>query len=229
MPESRNFLLDFFRLTKQFWCSKRKLKIRGTVLLLALLTILQMVMAVLLNRWSAGLFNALEQHSMADLMTQIGKLAILFVCGIVLTGSHNWSSAAENSNNENTFVLHDPDVANQYLQEFSARYLQFGGTDSVVVTDVTPGDLPRAVSLAQNSPNPFRGATSIVYTIPSAQDVSLRVYDLQGREVRRLVDQPQAAGRYRVDLSLPRLSSGTYFYRLQVGKLVRERKMVLLK
>jgi len=49
---------------------------------------LQMVMAVLLNRWSAGLFNALEQHSMTDLLTQVGKLAILFVCGIVLTGSH---------------------------------------------------------------------------------------------------------------------------------------------
>jgi phosphatidylserine/phosphatidylglycerophosphate/cardiolipin synthase-like enzyme len=150
--------------------------------------------------------------------------------GIVLTGSHNWSSAAETKNNENTFVLHDPDVANQYLQEFAARYYQFGGTDSVVVTDVTPpGDLPRAVSLAQNSPNPFRGATSIVYTIPSAQDVSLRVYDLQGREVRKLVDQPQAAGRYRVDLSVPGLASGTYFYRLQVGKVVQERKMVLLK
>jgi phosphatidylserine/phosphatidylglycerophosphate/cardiolipin synthase-like enzyme len=150
--------------------------------------------------------------------------------GVTLTGSHNWSAAAENSNNENTFILHDPDIANQYLQEFAARYYQFGGTDSVRVTDVTPpGDLPRAVSLAQNAPNPFRGATSIVYTIPSAQAVSLRVYDLQGRELRTLVDQPQAAGRYRVDLSVRGLASGTYFYRLQVGKVVHERKMVLLK
>jgi phosphatidylserine/phosphatidylglycerophosphate/cardiolipin synthase-like enzyme len=150
--------------------------------------------------------------------------------GITLTGSHNWSASAENSNNENTFILHDPDIANQYLQEFAARYYQFGGIDSVKVTDVTPpGDLPRAVALAQNSPNPFRGATSIVYTIPTAQAVSLRVFDLQGRELRTLVDQPQAAGRYRVDLSVRGLASGTYFYRLQVGKVVQERKMVLLK
>ncbi len=150
--------------------------------------------------------------------------------GVVLTGSHNWSSAAENSNNENTFILHDPDVANQYLQEFAARYYQFGGTDSVRVTDVTPpGGLPLSVSLAQNSPNPFRGSTSIVYTIPAAQPVSLRIYDLQGRELRTLVDQPQAAGRYRVDLNVRGLASGTYFYRLQVGRVVQERKMVLLK
>jgi putative ATP-binding cassette transporter len=88
MPDSRHFLVQFLRLARLFWCSEQKRTIRGAALLLAALTMLQMVMAVLLNRWSAGLFNALEQHSMADLMTQVGKLAILFVCGIVLTGSH---------------------------------------------------------------------------------------------------------------------------------------------
>ena len=151
--------------------------------------------------------------------------------GVTLTGSHNWSSAAENSNNENTFILHDPDIANQYLQEFAARYYQFGGTDSVRVTEVEPfepGAL-RTVSLAQNHPNPFRGSTSIIYTIPVAQPVSLKLYDLQGREVRTLVDQPQSAGRYRVDLTVRGLASGTYFYRLQVGKTVEQRKMVLIK
>jgi len=88
MPDSRHFLVEFLRLARQFWCSEHKRTIRGAALLLAALTMLQMVMAVLLNRWSAGLFNALEQHSMTDLLTQVGKLAILFVCGIVLTGSH---------------------------------------------------------------------------------------------------------------------------------------------
>jgi phosphatidylserine/phosphatidylglycerophosphate/cardiolipin synthase-like enzyme len=150
---------------------------------------------------------------------------------VTLTGSHNWSSAAENSNNENTFILHDPDIANQYLQEFSARYYQFGGTDSVHVTDVEQIDpkVPRAVSLAQNQPNPFRGSTSIVYAIPVAQHVSLRLYDVQGRELQTLVDQPQNAGRYRVELSVRGLASGAYFYRLQAGKVVQQRKMVLVR
>jgi len=88
MPQSRNFFVEFLRLTKQFWCSNRKVKIRSTVSLLALLTLIQMAMAVLFTQWSAGLFNALEQHSMSGLMIQVGLLAILFVADMVLTGSH---------------------------------------------------------------------------------------------------------------------------------------------
>jgi len=88
MPQSRHFFIEFLRLTKQFWCSNRKLKIRSAVLLLAVLTVLQMTMAVLMTQWSAGLFNALEQHSMSGLITQVGLLAILLVADMVLTGSH---------------------------------------------------------------------------------------------------------------------------------------------
>ncbi len=88
MPESYNFFVEFLGLTKQFWCSDRKLKIRGTALFLAILTMMQMGMAVLLTQWSAGLFNALEQHSMSGLIFQVGMLAILFVLNMALTGTH---------------------------------------------------------------------------------------------------------------------------------------------
>ena len=88
MPESKHFFIEFLRLTKQFWYSSRKLKIRGATFLLAILTTGQMVMAVLLTQWSAGLFNALEQHSMRGLVTQVGMLAILMVTDMALTGSH---------------------------------------------------------------------------------------------------------------------------------------------
>ena len=88
MPKSKHFFVEFLRLTKQFWCSNRKLKIRGSTFLLAILTIGQMVMAVLLTQWSAGLFNALEQHSMSGLLTQVGMMAILLVTDMALTGSH---------------------------------------------------------------------------------------------------------------------------------------------
>src|SRR5204862_539998 len=84
-----------------------------------------------------------------------------------LTGSHNWSSAAENSNNENTVVVHDFDVTNQYLQEFTARYYQFGGGDSVRVSVEAIGPAGGTIELAQNSPNPFGTATGIEYAIPS--------------------------------------------------------------
>ena len=55
----------------------------------------------------------------------------------VITGSHNWSSSAENSNDENTLIIQDDQIANFYLQEFAARYYEAGGTDSIsVITDV---------------------------------------------------------------------------------------------
>ena len=88
MPTSRNFFIAFLRLTKLFWQSNQKLKIRGTVLLLAVLTVMQMVVAVLMTQWSAGLFNALERHSMKGLVIQVGLLSLLFVADMALTGSH---------------------------------------------------------------------------------------------------------------------------------------------
>ena len=88
MPRSDRFFIEFLHLSRQFWCSANKLKIRGTAVLLAVLTLMQMAMAVLLTQWSAGLFNALEQHSMSGLRTQAILLVILLVADMVLTGSH---------------------------------------------------------------------------------------------------------------------------------------------
>ncbi len=88
MIESKHFFIEFLRLAKLFWCSNRKLKIRGSTFFLAILTIGQMIMAVVLTKWSAGLFNALEQHSMRGLMTQVGMLGILLVIDMFLTSTH---------------------------------------------------------------------------------------------------------------------------------------------
>jgi len=147
-----------------------------------------------------------------------------------LTGSHNWSSAAENSNNENTLIVHDFDVTNQYQQEFRARYHQFGGTDPIDV-DVEQTDpvAPRRLALAQNAPNPFRDETTIDYAIPTAGQVVPRLYDVQGRERRTLVNGRQSAGHYRVRFSAGSLPSGVYFYRLELGGSVEQRKLLRVK
>ena len=147
----------------------------------------------------------------------------------VLTGSHNWSASAENSNNENTLIVRDFDIANQYLQELSARYTQFGGTNAIVVSVERIGTDAHAVALAQNYPNPFHGTTGIVYSIPSTAKVQLGLFDVQGREIKTLVDAQQKPGRYRVELSARGLRSGVYFYRLQVGSTVQQRKLLLLQ
>ena len=88
MLKSPNFFIEFLKLTKLFWCSSRKVKIRGMVLLFAMLTVMQMVMAVLMTQWSAGLFNALELHSMQGFVNQVGLLLLLFIADVTLTGSH---------------------------------------------------------------------------------------------------------------------------------------------
>jgi len=88
MPNTLDFLVEFLRLSKLFWSSKQKLKIRSTTFFLALLTVMQMILAVVVTQWSAALFNALEQHSMQGLITQVGVLAIIFVADMAVTGSH---------------------------------------------------------------------------------------------------------------------------------------------
>ena len=88
MPAAHHFFVAFLRLTGAYLNSPGRLKIRITAVLLAVLTVLQMVMAVVITHWSAGLFNALEQRSMTGLLRQIGLLVLLFFAHMALTGSH---------------------------------------------------------------------------------------------------------------------------------------------
>ena len=89
-------------------------------------------------------------------------------------------------------------------------------------------------SLSQNSPNPFRAGTSIGFSLPADQRVSLRVFNVAGRLVRTLVDGPMVSGRATVvwdgrDEQGGRLSSGVYFYRLENGERSLTRKSVMLR
>jgi hypothetical protein len=83
--------------------------------------------------------------------------------------------------------------------------------------------------LAPNYPNPFNPTTTIRYQIPQAGLVSLKVYDILGKEVATLVNQRQEAGSYRVSFNAAQLSSGVYFYRIQTAGFVETRKMLLVK
>ncbi|MFO7654843.1 MAG: T9SS type A sorting domain-containing protein [Candidatus Krumholzibacteriia bacterium] len=99
-----------------------------------------------------------------------------------------------------------------------------------------PGGLPAAVRsvLEQNVPNPFNPATTIAFELPSAGTVRLAVYDLAGRQLAVLVDEPLSAGRHEVrwdgvDGQGRRSASGVYLYRLETSGRTEVRRMVMLK
>jgi hypothetical protein len=98
------------------------------------------------------------------------------------------------------------------------------------VTGVSAGEvLPTEFALHQNYPNPFNPATLVRYQLPVGGSVKLAVFDLVGREVAVLVNEPQAPGIYAVKFNAAGLASGVYLYRLQAGTFVQSRKMILMK
>jgi hypothetical protein len=90
-------------------------------------------------------------------------------------------------------------------------------------------DIPDAVAISQNFPNPFNPSTSIQYHIPSAGRVRLEVFDVRGEAVDVLVDGFQPAGDHLVVWRSDRRASGTYFYRLLFGGMSKTRPMLLLR
>jgi len=89
--------------------------------------------------------------------------------------------------------------------------------------------VPGTFSLAQNYPNPFNPSTTIEFSLPNATHVSLRVYDMLGREVAVLVNEQRNAGNHRVTFDARSLTTGTYLYSLRAGASQEIRKMVLVK
>lgn len=88
--------------------------------------------------------------------------------------------------------------------------------------------------LYQNYPNPFNPATKIKYEIPGQTRndnafVTLKIYDILGKEIKTLVNEEKPAGNYEVEFDASNFSSGIYFYKLQAGNFVETKKMVLLR
>lgn len=89
--------------------------------------------------------------------------------------------------------------------------------------------VPGVYSLGQNYPNPFNPETKIDFTVPKNGFVSIKVYNIAGKEVASVVNQSLAKGSYTVDFSAASLSSGVYFYRMESGSFSASRKMIVLK
>ncbi|MBX7042356.1 MAG: T9SS type A sorting domain-containing protein [Ignavibacteria bacterium] len=92
-----------------------------------------------------------------------------------------------------------------------------------------PVQLPNEYSISQNYPNPFNPTTTIKFALPVQSNVTMKVYDIAGKEVRTLIDRNVEAGEHKIEFSANGLSSGMYFYRIIAGGYSKVMKMVLVK
>lgn len=115
------------------------------------------------------------------------------------------------------------------LTTFSVDTIDFVLSILLVSIEPNENNIPELYWLSQNYPNPFNPLTNIKFGLPEQSNVKLTVYDILGREVGRLLDKELKAGEYDVTWDASALASGVYFYRLEAGKYVETRKMVLVK
>ncbi|MDH3267375.1 MAG: T9SS type A sorting domain-containing protein, partial [Ignavibacteria bacterium] len=101
--------------------------------------------------------------------------------------------------------------------------------NTTIVTEGEDFTIPLQFSLEQNYPNPFNPSTTIEYTIPQNGFVSLKVFNVLGKEVATLVNGQNDAGNHKVEFDATSLNSGVYFYRIESRNFVETKKLVLLK
>ena len=126
--------------------------------------------------------------------------------------------------NDQSWVI--PSVYNYNFNYAKINGIEYGHV--VLASDVNPR-LPTKFFLSQNYPNPFNPITTIEFQIAEFGFVSLKVYDVLGREVANLVNEEKSAGNYEINWNAQNLPSGVYFYKLQIGSFIEIKKMVLLK
>ncbi len=108
-----------------------------------------------------------------------------------------------------------------------------GGQNSPVSITPISSNIPDIFSIEQNYPNPFNPSTIIKYNIPVESNVTIKVFDITGKEIARIIDAFQIAGNYSVDFNGENLAGGVYFYTIAAEspnkKFVSTKKMILIK
>jgi hypothetical protein len=121
-----------------------------------------------------------------------------------------------------------------YYMNFSeakelTEYIMFDKFEEVMPVEKEENILPSEYSLSQNYPNPFNPTTTIKYDIREISFVTLKVYDILGKEVSILVKEEKPIGTHTIEFDATGLPSGIYFYRLEAGDINITKKMTLLK
>lgn len=123
-----------------------------------------------------------------------------------------------------------PTTTSPFVPTSSSQWGRFAySLNGVVSVEPKAADIPMKYNLAQNYPNPFNPETSIKFAVPKEGFVSLKVFDITGKEVLTGVNEVLQPGYYNVQIDASHLSSGIYFYKLSVNDFTETKKMTLLK
>jgi hypothetical protein len=122
-----------------------------------------------------------------------------------------------------------PSFVNLYLADSTGSSRGTGINLLTSSEEYPPPQIPQSIVLEQNYPNPFNPSTVISYQLSAVSYVTLKVYDVLGREVVTLVNEEKLPGDYKIEFDASRLTSGVYFYRLSTGKFTSVKKMLLLR
>ncbi len=125
-----------------------------------------------------------------------------------------------------TYVDSDLSASTAY---YRLKQIDFDGTSTYSNTVEVNNALPTSFALEQNFPNPFNPTTNIKFSLPEAQNVSLKVFNMLGQEVVTLVNEFRNAGVYEVSFNANNLPTGTYFYSITAGEFTSVKKMLLIK
>jgi hypothetical protein len=175
-----------------------------------------------------GLLSQMSPKAVPDLTEGVGPIANLVfqiddpnVTEVILEAVE-----IEHPSHELMFIYHTVGADGQPVGQREVR-AEF--TSASFSLDDAEGELPGSFQLAQNYPNPFNPSTTLSFYIPHSSFVTLKVYDILGREVAILANEGRPAGRYTVHWNASDNSSGAYFYRLQAGDFTMIRKMLLVR
>lgn len=162
-------------------------------------------------------FNLYRYRLFPDSINAVGRVTSTYNVAVMALDAESirWVSSA----NPNPFAV----------QRIVGGLMKF--VDEIPTSTDPEGvtSIPTEYALMQNYPNPFNPSTVIGYSIPVAGDVSIRIYDVLGKEVMTLVNERKNAGRYEVSVNASNLASGLYVYVLKSGSYAVSRRMMILK
>jgi hypothetical protein len=151
---------------------------------------------------------------------------ISFDIGINDNDGNNTDPADPQADREG-MIFYSPTNGDQGYQNVSRWTYTWIGDEVTGVED--DENLVNKFDLQQNYPNPFNPSTKITYSILEPGLVSIKVFDILGRQVAELVNNQQSAGTYTVDFNAQNLSAGVYLYKIESGSFQASKKMILMK